>query len=150
MKKLFVALIIMLVCILIAGCSKPTPIAPAASPKAAAPALPATSTQISTPSPTTTAQPEQTSAFKVGGTVERTNEVDDSPPVTEKGEYFAKKTTYFAYHGTMEGEWVKKATIEIGISDGKITMVFLCLFSQQVHTSTKNHPIKSSLQSIQD
>lgn len=69
MKKVFIALIVLVICVLMAGCSKPvaTP-APAASPKVTAPTptpapIPASS-PAPTPAPTPTTAPASTSAPK--------------------------------------------------------------------------------------
>lgn len=109
MKRLLVALAIMLICVLIAGgfmLAQAMTQTPGTLP-----------TAVATSTPTTTAQPEQTSGLMASGTVEWMGGVQDSQPMIDNDIWVSEVTIYQNYHGTLEGVVAIKYTLEINLVD---------------------------------
>jgi hypothetical protein len=63
------------------------------------------------------------SEFEVSGTMERTQQDMDPNPKTEIGKItYAKNTSYYDIHGTLEGTVVSEFTMVVDTMTGKITM----------------------------
>jgi hypothetical protein len=110
MKRLLLALAIMLICVLIAGGFMPAQAmtqTPGTLPTAAA-------------TPTPTALPEQTSGLMASGTVEWIGGVQDSQPMIDNDEWVGEVTIYQNYHGALEGVVAIKYTVEISLEDGAL------------------------------
>jgi hypothetical protein len=70
----------------------------------------------------TEALPSTTSAGAgANGTLEMTDQVNDSPWVTENGIMSANLTSTFEYHGDLEGTLVEKGLTKVDMATGKIT-----------------------------
>jgi hypothetical protein len=121
MKKLLAILLATLaVMALAAGCAKSAADAPTVKPAAAAVT-------------TATTPPQSPTAFKVGGTVEKTAQVDNKPPVKEGGAHFTYyRSLTWKVNGDLEGEWSYKGTTVMYAGNGHLDMDYDSTFTGAV------------------
>jgi hypothetical protein len=78
-----------------------------------------------TTKPTTTAQPTTTNttpspASNTSGTIKRTKQVDNSPPVTKDGVWTGDRTVTSDIHGDLEGVWEQTGITTVVSATGKM------------------------------
>jgi hypothetical protein len=80
------------------------------------------------------APPALETAFdtNISGTVLRTEQVDNSPPVTKNGKYTANRTVTWEVHGDLEGTWVRTGISIVDMKTGDTSSEFDSTFTGTV------------------
>jgi hypothetical protein len=89
--------------------------------KPALPPLPTpTTTKPSTTTPPTVTSTTPAPATNTSGTIKRTNQVDNTPPVTKDGVWTGDRTSTSNIHGDLEGTWEQTGITTIVTATGKM------------------------------
>jgi hypothetical protein len=91
-----------------------------------------TTTKPSTTTQTTTTQTTSPTSFSISGTIKRTSQVDNSPPVTKDGVWTGDRTGTSDIHGDLEGVWVQTGITTIVSATGKMNLKVTVTFTGKV------------------
>jgi hypothetical protein len=121
MKKLFgIALLTLAILALTAGCAKSEAQAPTIESSAAAAVA------------TATTPPQSPTAFKVGGTVEKTAQVDNKLPVIKGVQLTYDRSITWEVSGDLEGVWSYEGTTVMYAGNGHLDMDYDSTFTGTV------------------